>query len=164
MKSSRPRIPSVYGVSKSTKGLLPWSHVSKRMLEAKNYWVCTVSPDGCPYATPVDGLWLDDKLIFGGSRETKWSRNLQRNHAVCVHLESATDVVILRGDVRELESIDRPLAEQMSKLTLQKYGWGPKPEEYEKPDGVYEFTPGVVLAWKQFPKDASKWEKMPKDD
>jgi nitroimidazol reductase NimA-like FMN-containing flavoprotein (pyridoxamine 5'-phosphate oxidase superfamily) len=164
MKSSRPRIPSVYGVSKSTKGLLPWSHVSQRMFEAKNYWVCTVSPEGCPYATPVDGLWLDDKLFFGGSRETKWSRNLQRNRAACVHLESATDVVILRGDVRELKSIDRPLAEQLSKLSLQKYGWAPKPEEYEKLDGVYEFTPDVVFAWKQFPKDATRWERASNDD
>src|SRR5262245_2158881 len=64
-KASRPHMPG-YGVPKDNKGLLPWSHLTKRMAEAQNYWICTVSPDGRPHATPVWGLWLDDRLYFGG--------------------------------------------------------------------------------------------------
>jgi hypothetical protein len=41
--------------------------------------------------------------------------------------------------------------------SVTKYGYGPKPEEYEKTEGVFVFRPRVVLAWKQFPKDATRW-------
>src|ERR1051325_7993693 len=92
--ASRLRLPREYGVSTAAKGLLPWSHVVERMAKAMHYWICTVDPKGRPHATPVDGLWIDDTLYFGGSRETLRHRNLCANAEVCVHLESAMDVVI----------------------------------------------------------------------
>ncbi len=72
-KAGRPRIPREYGVTSDKKGLLPWSHVNERMTKAMQYWVCTVSPEGRPHATPVDGLWLDGRLYFGGSPKTRWT-------------------------------------------------------------------------------------------
>jgi nitroimidazol reductase NimA-like FMN-containing flavoprotein (pyridoxamine 5'-phosphate oxidase superfamily) len=153
---SRPKMPAEYGLPKHKKGLLAWSHVSDRMNRATHYWVCTVTPDGHPHATPVDGLWLEDELYFGGSPSTRWHRNLAANPAVNVHLESATDVVILRGNVRELSSPDRSLTVRLSKASAEKYGYAPQPEQYES-GGVYVFRPSVVLAWKQFPKDATRW-------
>jgi hypothetical protein len=158
--ASRPRIPADYGVPKHNKGLLPWSHVTERMLQAMHYWVCTVSPDGRPHATPVDGLWFDDRLYFGGSPETRRNRNLASNPAVCVHLESGGDVVILQGDAR-LHTPDRGLAIRLSEASAQKYGYGPRPEDYEA-SGVHLFRPRVVLAWKQFPQDATRW-RFPND-
>jgi nitroimidazol reductase NimA-like FMN-containing flavoprotein (pyridoxamine 5'-phosphate oxidase superfamily) len=155
--ASRPRIPADYGIPKDAKGLLPWSHVTERLTHAMHYWVCTITPDGRPHATPVDGLWLDDRLYFGGSPETRWRRNLAARPAVSIHLESATDVVILRGDARELKAPDRALAEKLSKASVEKYGYSPGPDAYEA-GGVYVFRPRVALAWKQFPKDASRWE------
>src|SRR5262245_16381655 len=95
--ASRPHMPG-YGVAKDKTGLLPWSHVTERMDEAQNYWICTVSLDGRPHATPVWGLWVDDRLYFGGSPQTRRNRNLAENPAVCVHLESGSDVIILHGD------------------------------------------------------------------
>ena len=155
-KVSRPHIPG-YGIPKDAKGLLPWSHVAERMEKAMHYWISTVSPDSHPHATPVDGLWLDDRLYFGGGTQTRRHRNLMENPAVCVHLESATDVIILHGDAVELRAPDRELAVRLSEGSKKKYGYGPKPEDYEKAEGVFIFRPRMVLAWKQFPKDATRW-------
>lgn len=154
---SRPRMPREYGVPKDKKGLLPWSHVEERLLAAKHYWLSTVSPDGRPHATPVDGLWLDGQLYFGGSTETRWQRNLLENSAVCIHLENALDVVILHGDVQELRAPETALTTRLAQASKEKYGYGPKPEDYGK-GGVWAFRPRVVLAWKQFPKDATRWQ------
>src|SRR5262249_16858566 len=147
-----------YGIPQDMEGLLPWSHVTKRMSETKHYWINTVDTNAQPYANPVDGLWMDEKLYFGGSRQTKWSRNMEKNPAICIHLESGSDVFILRGEAHRLNTIERALAERLSKASAEKYGYGPAPEEYEKPEGLYEFRPRVVLAWKEFPKDATRWK------
>ncbi len=157
-KASRPHM-SGYGVPKDKKGMLPWSHVTERMAEAQNYWICTVSPDGRPHATPVWGLWLDDRLYFGGGPQTRRNRNLAGNPAVCVHLESGSDVIILHGDAHELrESLDRTLVDRLIEISAQKYGYAPKPEDYENTPGTYVLRPRWVLAWKQFPKDATRWQ------
>jgi nitroimidazol reductase NimA-like FMN-containing flavoprotein (pyridoxamine 5'-phosphate oxidase superfamily) len=157
--ASRPYTPGPdYGIPKSEKGLLPWSHVSERMAAAKYYWISTVSPDGRPHATPVDGLWLDDQLYFGGSPTTRRNRNLVANPAACVHLENGIDVVIMHGDAHALRAPEHALAVRLSEASAQKYGYGPKPEDYEvNPDGTYVFRPRIVFAWKEFPKDVTRW-------
>jgi nitroimidazol reductase NimA-like FMN-containing flavoprotein (pyridoxamine 5'-phosphate oxidase superfamily) len=160
--ASRPHMPG-YGIPKDKKGLLPWSHVTERMAEAQNYWVCTVSPDGRPHATPVWGLWVDDRLYFGGSPQTRRSRNLAENPAVCVHLESGSDVIILHGDARELRAPDRSLVTHLIEASVKKYGYAPKPEDYEVSAGTYVLHPRWVLAWKQFPKDATRWRFQDRD-
>ncbi len=147
-----------YGIPKEKKSLLPWSYVAERMAQAHHYWVCTVSPEGRPHATPVDGLWLADRLYFGGSPDTRRNRNLAVNPAVCIHLESGTEVVILHGKAREFRAPDRALAVQLSQASAQKYGYGPKPEDYETMPGMYVFQPQLVFAWKQFPKDVTRWK------
>ena len=154
-EASRPHMPG-YGVPSDKKGLLLWSHLTERMAEAQNYWVCTVSPDGRPHATPVWGIWLDDRLYFGGGPQTRRSRNLAGNPAVCVHLESGSDVIILHGDAQQLRSPDRSLVTQLIEISRKKYGYAPKPEEYEAPQ-AYVLRPRWALAWKQFPKDATRW-------
>ena len=153
--ASRPHMPG-YGIPTHKKGMLPWSHVSERMAEAQNYWICTVSPDGRPHATPVWGIWLEDRLYFGGSPQTRRSRNLAANASVCVHLESGSDVVILHGDAEVLRGADRSLTTRLAEESAKKYGYKPGPEEYES-GGVHVFRPRMALAWKQFPKDATRW-------
>jgi hypothetical protein len=152
----RPRMPKDYRVPKDDKGLLPWSYIVERMSRAKHYWICTVTPDESPHATPVDGLWLQDTLYFGGSPETRWQRNLAGNPAISVHLENALEVVIMRGEAKQAV-INAALAEKLSRASTEKYGFAPKPEDYRK-GGVYVFRPHIVLAWKQFPKDATRWK------
>lgn len=154
--ASRPHIPG-YGIPNDKKGLLPWSHVSERMAQAMHYWVCTVSPEGRPHATPVDGLWLDEQLWFGGSPTTRRNRNLAANPAVCIHLESGTDVVIVHGEAQEVRGVDRALAVRLADESAKKYGYGLKPEQYEKTAGMFVLRPRMVLAWKNFPRDATRW-------
>src|SRR4030095_26752 len=108
--------------------LLPWSHVTDRMEKSMHYWVSTVSPDGRPHATPVDGLWIEDQLYFGGSPKTKRNRNLSGNPFVCVHLESGSDVVILQGEAHELRNMEKSLAVRLSEESKRKYGYAPTPE------------------------------------
>jgi nitroimidazol reductase NimA-like FMN-containing flavoprotein (pyridoxamine 5'-phosphate oxidase superfamily) len=153
--ASRPYMPG-YGIPDGKKGMLPWSHVTQRMSESQNYWICTVDPEGRPHSTPVWGLWLDDRLYFGGGPQTRRSRNLANNPSVCVHLESGSDVIILHGDARPLSAPDQSLTTRLIEASAQKYGYKPKPEDYATP-GTFVIQPRAVLAWKQFPKDATRW-------
>jgi nitroimidazol reductase NimA-like FMN-containing flavoprotein (pyridoxamine 5'-phosphate oxidase superfamily) len=155
-KATRPRLPKEYGAGKSAKDLLSWSHVTQRMTGAQHYWISTVSPDGQPHATPVDGLWIDDRLYFGGSPQTRRQRNLAANPRICVHLESAMDVVILQGEAH-YEQPDRALALRLADESNKKYGYGSKPEEYEK-RGAHVFRPRVAFAWTNLMKDATRWK------
>jgi nitroimidazol reductase NimA-like FMN-containing flavoprotein (pyridoxamine 5'-phosphate oxidase superfamily) len=155
----RPRSPGrAYGVPKDKKGLLPWNYVVERMTQAQHYWVCTVSAQGRPHATPVDGIWLDDRLYFGGYSETRRHRNLAENPSVCIHLESASDVVILQGEAHDFRAPDRDTALRLSQASAQKYGYGLKPEDYETGSGTFEFRPQVVYAWEPLLKDVTRWD------
>jgi hypothetical protein len=154
VQASRPRMPAEYGLPAHTEGLLPWSYVRQRMSDAKYYWIATVSPDGHPHATPVDGLWLDDRLYFGGSPQTRWNRNLDNNPAVCVHLESGAEVLILHGEASMIIP-DQPFTVLLAEGSARKYGYPMQPELYAP--GVREFRPRVVYAWSQFPKDVTRW-------
>jgi nitroimidazol reductase NimA-like FMN-containing flavoprotein (pyridoxamine 5'-phosphate oxidase superfamily) len=109
----------------------------------------------------VDGIWLEDRLYFGGSPQTRRNRNLAANPAVCVHLENGLDVVILHGEAHELRAPDHALAARLSEASVKKYGYGPKPEEYGG-EGQFVFRPRVVFAWAQFPKDVTRW-RLPGD-
>lgn len=154
--ASRPRMPAEYGIPKGNKGLLPWSHVDERMRQAKYYWICTVSPAGQPHATPVDGLWLDGQLFFGGSPKTLRSRHLAANPAVSVHLENGWDVVILEGEAH-LGKADHDTAVRLAAASNEKYGYGMTAEQYETSE-VHIFRPRLALAWKQFPQDVTRWK------
>jgi hypothetical protein len=99
---------------------------------------------------------LDDKLYFGGSPQTKRSRNLIANPAVSVHLDNSDDVVILHGNA-QLQRPEHELAVQLSKASTEKYGYGSRPEDYES-SGVHVFRPHTVFAWKQFPNDVTRWQ------
>lgn len=159
--AGRPQIPAEYGIPKENKGLLKWSHVTERMIQATHYWICTIDTKNHPHVTPVDGLWLDDRLYFGGSPQTRRSRNLVANSAVSVHLDSSEDVVILYGNA-QLQTPEHELAVRLAQASKAKYGYGPRPEDYEKM-GVYVFRPHRALAWKQFPKDVTRWQLSTRD-
>jgi nitroimidazol reductase NimA-like FMN-containing flavoprotein (pyridoxamine 5'-phosphate oxidase superfamily) len=111
----------------------------------------------------VDGIWLDDRLYFGGSPQTRRNRNLSENPATCVHLESGTDVVILHGESRELRAPDLSLATRLAENSKTKYGYGWRPEDYQKTPGIYVFRPRTVLSWSKFPRDATRW-RLPHEE
>lgn len=45
-------------------GLLSWAWAQQRLSESRNYWVCTVRPDGRPHVMPVWGVWDAGELWF----------------------------------------------------------------------------------------------------
>jgi nitroimidazol reductase NimA-like FMN-containing flavoprotein (pyridoxamine 5'-phosphate oxidase superfamily) len=146
--ASRPHIPG-YGVPESDEGLLPWSHVTARLEQARNYWVGTVDKDGQPHAVPVWGVWVDGALYFGGGPRT--NRNLQANPKVVVHLESGDDVVIVEGVAEEFTDLEPAVFARFADASAAKYNY--RPEEA----GGYVLRPRVVYAWTKFPQDATRW-------
>ena len=62
----------------------------------------------------------------------------------------------MRGHAYGVGRIDRALAEMLATASKEKYGYAPRREDYQK-GGIYVFRPDVVIAWKQFPKDATRW-------
>jgi hypothetical protein len=154
--ASRPIIPREYGVPKSNKGLLPWSHVDQRMRAAKVYWVTVVSPAGRPHATPVDGVWLDGALYFGGDPRTRRQRYLMTNSAASVHLESGHDVVTMNGEVELAASLPPHVAAVLANESNAKYGYGGGADDYVE-RGAAVFRPREVFAWSNGLANATRW-------
>ncbi len=155
--ADRPVMPNEYGVPTSTEGLLGWTEVEPRLAAARVYWVATAGPGGKARVRPVDGLYLDGTLYFGGSPETRWVRDIAGNPHVSVHLDGASDVVILEGEARVLQSIDRQTAERLAAMSNAKYpDYNMKPDDYAGP-GPIAFRPSVGFAWTSFPKDVTRF-------
>ena len=131
----------------------------ERLRDASNYWLATITTDGRPHSRPVDGVWVEGALCFGGSPATRWVRNLQDNPAVCVHLPSGDDVVILDGSAELVTDPDHPLAALSSVANKAKY-----PQYYpgDEPPPFRPFwmlRPTQVYAWALdgFPNRATRW-------
>lgn len=156
--ADRPRMAKIYSVPKHKKGLLPWSYVQERLTDAKVYWVSTVNPDNTPHSTPMDGLWLDDALYFGGDPTTRRNRNLAINPATSVHLEDGNQVVILEGVSTPLRADTPGLVERLMDANEAKYGYRIPGKPYSTPGMYFIFRPRVAFAWSRFPSDVTRWE------
>jgi len=106
----------------------------------------------------VWGFFFDDTLYFGTGRSTRKARNLARNPAVSVHLESGDDVVIVEGTAEEVRESDKVTWGQLDSASKAKYKMPLMTIPGETV--VYAVRPRVVLAWteKGFPRDATRWE------
>jgi nitroimidazol reductase NimA-like FMN-containing flavoprotein (pyridoxamine 5'-phosphate oxidase superfamily) len=80
--------------------------------------VCSVRPDGRPHAVPKWAVYVDGRIYFDGSPQTRHARNLALNPAVVLHLESGERAVIVEGSGR---AIDRPPSDLALRL-VQAYG------------------------------------------
>jgi hypothetical protein len=153
--ASLPKLPPGYGLPKTSDKLLPWSHVDERMTASMHYWISTTSPDGAPFSRPVDGMWLDDRLYFGGDDESRWRRNIRNDPRACVTLENAERAVILHGEVAVVWP-DGDLAVRLADASNAKYHMDQTPGDYEQAE-VLMFTPHTAFAWNVLYKDATRW-------
>jgi nitroimidazol reductase NimA-like FMN-containing flavoprotein (pyridoxamine 5'-phosphate oxidase superfamily) len=156
-KISRPQFPP--GYLENPKGLLPWSHVERRLTEALHYWLCTVRPDGRPHAVPKWAVYVQGKIYFDGSPETRHARNIARNSQVVIHLESGEDVVIVEGTAKALARPLPELARQIAQAYTQKYadrGYAPLPDQWDE-GGLFEISLKTVIAWTQFTDDPTRF-------
>jgi hypothetical protein len=158
---SRPHFPD--GYLQNPKSLLPWSHVEQRMSDAVHYWICTVRPDGRPHAIPKWAVWLDGKVYFDGSPETRHARNIVLNPAVVVHLESGADVLIMEGTAGMSDRPTPELAARLAAAYAAKYaklGYAPEPTTWDE-GGLFEIVPAKVIAWTSFTDDPTKFVLSP---
>ena len=154
---TRPRFPE--GYIENPKSLLPWSHVVDRLTNAKNYWLCSVRPNGHPHVVPKWGVWIDGKIYFDGSPETRHARNIAENPHVSLHLESGDDVVIIEGISKAVQKPSRALGAKVARAYSAKYaaiGYSPAPNQWDK-GGLFEITPRVAMAWTKFTDDPTKF-------
>jgi hypothetical protein len=149
-RADRPRMPKDYGVPQDVEGMLPWRWAEERLEQAKNYWVVTVRPDGRPHAVPVWGAWVDRRFYFDGGGVK--AANLASNPAATVHLEDGTEVVIVEGVYDKAATPDADLFARIRDSYGAKYDYRP-----ETPGQLFTIRPRVVLAWQQFPRDATRW-------
>jgi Pyridoxamine 5'-phosphate oxidase len=79
--------------------------VAARLQDARSYWLATCDPSGSPHVSPVWGAVVAGALHLFSERHTVKARNVAADSRVAIHLESAEDVVIVRG---LLEDLGRP--------------------------------------------------------
>jgi hypothetical protein len=139
-----------YGVPDHTDDLIEWSWVAERFRTERNYWIGTASPDGAPLVRPVWGVFVDDTIYFGGGPQTRWSRNLASNPRVSVHLESGAEVVIAEGTVDRLDEAGDPRLKKIDDAYEAKY-------EMRHGPPLWVLEPTIVLAWRDFPKDTTRF-------
>jgi Pyridoxamine 5'-phosphate oxidase len=152
---ARPlRAPEVYRFPAGDDGLLPWSFAETRLLAARNYWLATVHPDGRPHVTPLWGVWVERALYFDGLPTTRWGRNLAVNARASINLESADEVVILEGEVEDLET-SMELGQRVVAAWSAKYG---ELEPQPATRGIFRLRPVRARAFTGSLERGSAWD------
>jgi hypothetical protein len=146
-------MPAAYGDTTTT---LAWPDVRAQLVTAKQYWVAMIRPTGSPHVVPVDGLWVDDVLYYGGSPETLHVRIARAHPRVTIHLPDPWNVVVVEGAVHVVTpALD--LAQHLADLANEKYpdyGIHFDASSYREP---FAFRPTRALAWTQFPSNATRF-------
>jgi hypothetical protein len=132
----RPQLPDGYLAGAP----LPWKWAEERLIDARNYWICTVSPNGMPRARPVWGVWLDDAVMF--STGALVGRDVRAEPRVTVHLDDGDECVILEGIVTVTDDV--PTRRRFIEAYDQKYEWQSSLELF---DVVYVVHPRVAFGW-----------------
>ena len=157
IKVTRPRFPKGY-VDKPVS-YLTWEWVATQLAESKNYWLCSVRPTGRPHVVPRWAVFIDGKIYYDGSPETRHNRNIELNPYVSVHLENGTEAVMLEGISGPAGKPSPELGERLSQAYTAKYkdaGYAPKPVWWDE-GGLYVFTPRQCIAWSKFNEDPTKF-------
>ncbi len=145
-------MPAGY-VPKGTKPkFLPWDWVTERLERSHSYWICTTRSDGRPHAVPVWGVYADSAIVFSTDPDSVKARNLKRNPAVTIHLESGDEVVIAEGTIQVI-TLNSTIDDAYNKKYKMRLSTFPAPV------ALFSLKPRVVLAWreKDFVTSATKW-------
>jgi hypothetical protein len=129
---------------------MTWAEVAGRLAAARSYWVGSTTGSGAPHAAPVWGAVADEVLYLYTERSTVKARNLAADPRVVIHLESAEDVLIVRGVVEDLgppaavPSVVAALAAKYTSAQDQQY----LPDHDPDFDVVYAVRPRSAMAWR----------------
>jgi hypothetical protein len=105
------------------------------------------------------GVWVEGRLYFDGSPDTRYARNIAENPAVALHLESGDDVVILEGVCNACEKPSPRLGVKGARAYTAKYaalGYVPAPDQWDN-GGLFVITPLMDLAWTKFTDDPTRF-------
>lgn len=154
-------MPEGYGLPSSTEGLLDWADVETRLVNATNYWLASVRPDGRPHVIPRWGVWLDGRFWYDGAPSTVHVQNLNANPGCSLHLENGTQAVIVEGESRPARAPVEDLGPRIA-AAFAKYhdlGYSPTVDAWAGADGggLRVLTPRRALAWFSFPSDATRF-------
>lgn len=155
-------MPEGYGVPSSKDGLLHWSDVEDRLVEAPQYWMVTTRPDGRPHVVPRWGVWVDNRFWYDGAPTTVHVRNLAGNSSCTLHLEDGWKAVIVEGRSTPAAPPGTDLGARLAAAYADKYsdrGYTPEAGAWEGPGagGLVTFTPSKALAWFDFPNDVTRF-------
>ena len=155
-KITRPKFPKGY-VDKPVS-YLTWDWVAAQLTDSLHYWLCSVRPDGRPHVVPRWAVFVDGKIYYDGSSETRHNRNIEVNPHVAVHLESGAEAIMLEGTSgpagKPGPELGKKLAEAYKKY--KHLGYAPKPDSWDE-GGLYVFTPRHCIAWSKFNEDPTKF-------
>jgi len=156
-KVSRPQFPK--GYVDNPASYVDWSWVAAQLTDSKNYWLCSVRPDGRPHVIPRWAVYVDGRIYYDGSPQTRHAQNIELNSQVAVHLESGDQVIILEGISKPAGKPDTQLANRLVKSYRRKYaaqGYSPEPNQWDE-GGLYVFTPSQCITWTSFTEDPTKF-------
>ena len=156
-KVTRPLFPPGY-VDHPT-GEVPWEYVAEQLTVAMNYWLCSTRPDGRPHVVPRWAVYLDGRIYYDGSPETRHAQNIARNPHVAVHLEDGEKAIILEGTSAPAGKPEASLARRLSEAYKRKYaasGYSPEPDQWDE-GGLFVFTPRQCIAWTVFMENPTKF-------
>lgn len=156
-KVSRPHFPK--GYVDNPVSYVDWSWVSAQLTDSKNYWLCSVRPDGRPHAIPRWAVYMDGKIYYDGSPETRHAQNIGLNPHISVHLENGSQVVILEGASEPAEKPSPEFGKRLSQEYIRKYedlGYAPGPNSWDE-GGLYVFTPQQCITWTVFFENPTKF-------
>jgi hypothetical protein len=137
-KVSRPEFPRGYVDNPSS--YVDWNWVAAQLTDSKNYWLCSVrpatpqAPGGRPHVVPCWAVYLDGKIYYDGSPETRHNRNIEINPNISVHLESGDKVIILEGMAGTAGKPSAELANQLVEEYRRKYadqGYSTEPNQWD---------------------------------
>ena len=156
-KISRPKFPK--GYADKPASYVSWEWVASQLTESKHYWLCSVRPNGRPHVVPRWCVYLDGKIYYDGSPETRHAQNIVENPNVSLHLESGEKAIILEGKSQPAGKPEAEFANRLAEAYRGKYaenGYIPEPNQWDE-GGLYVFTPHQCITWTVFFENPTKF-------
>jgi uncharacterized pyridoxamine 5'-phosphate oxidase family protein len=155
------RFPTEYGqTSETIAELLAWEDVAERIAASPNYWLATTTDEGRPHLRPIDGVFVEAILAFGGSPSTRWVRHLQERPEVSASLPDDDHAIILEGTAELVTDPDHAIASAVASANVAKYPqyYGNDTSPTFRP--FWALRPRRVYAWSltAFPDRATRFD------
>ena len=156
-KITRPKFPK--GYVDNLVSYVDWDWVAAQLTESRHYWLSSVRPNGKPHIVPRWAVYVDGKIYYDGSPETRHARNIETNPNICVNLESGSEVIMLEGTSRAADKPSPELAKRLSTEYKRKYKeleYAPEPDSWDG-GGLFVFIPRHCIAWTKFNENPTKF-------